>query len=97
MNEVFEPVDAAWRGIGTIPRSGLKIREKYAQADAALQFDIKISKSRIPKGCACGDILKGIKIPPECALYKKRCTPVNPVGPCMVSSEGTCAAYYRYY
>ncbi len=62
-----------------------------------LQLDIRIPEPVIPKGCACGDILKGIKIPPECGLYKKRCTPVNPVGPCMVSSEGTCAAYYRYY
>lgn len=97
MNEVFEPVDAAWRGIGTIPLSGLKIRREYAGADAALAFDIRIPEPVIPGGCACGDILKGVKIPPECALYKKRCTPVDPVGPCMVSSEGTCAAYYRYY
>ena len=97
MNAVFEPVDAAWRGIGTIPGSGLKIRQEYARSDAALQLDIRVPEPVIPKGCACGDILKGIKIPPECALYKKRCTPVDPVGPCMVSSEGTCAAYYRYY
>ena len=97
MNQVFEPVDAAWRGIGTIPLSGLKIREEYALADAALQLDIRVPEPVIPKGCACGDILKGNKTPPECGLYKKRCTPVHPVGPCMVSSEGTCAAYYRYY
>ncbi len=97
MNAVFEPVDAAWRGIGTIPGSGLKIRLAYDRFDAALQLDIRVPEPVIPKGCACGDILKGIKTPPECALYKKRCTPVNPVGPCMVSSEGTCAAYYRYY
>jgi hydrogenase expression/formation protein HypD len=96
MNAVFEPVDAAWRGIGTIPRSGLKIREEYAVMDAARQLDIRVPEPVIVTGCACGDILKGIKTPPECALYKKRCTPVNPVGPCMVSSEGTCAAYYRY-
>jgi hydrogenase expression/formation protein HypD len=96
MNAVFEPVDATWRGIGTIPSSGLKIREEYADMDAARQLDIRIPEPVIARSCACGDILKGIKTPPECALYKKRCTPVNPVGPCMVSSEGTCAAYYRY-
>ena len=96
MNAVFEPVDATWRGLGTIPRGGLKIRETYARFDAAIQFDIQVPEPVIPNGCACGDILKGIKIPPECALYRKRCTPVDPVGPCMVSSEGTCAAYYRY-
>ncbi|MCX5880879.1 MAG: hydrogenase formation protein HypD, partial [Deltaproteobacteria bacterium] len=77
MNAVFEPMDAAWRGIGTIPGSGLKIRQEYARADAALQLDIRVPEPVIPKGCACGDILKGIKIPPECALYKKRCTPVD--------------------
>lgn len=97
MNTVFEPVDAVWRGIGPIPGSGLSIRPEFAAADAAKVLDIRVPESAAAKGCACGDILKGIKIPPECALYKKRCTPVHPVGPCMVSSEGTCAAYYRYY
>jgi hydrogenase expression/formation protein HypD len=96
MNTVFEPVDAVWRGIGTIAGSGLKIREGYADHDAARQLDIQVSASVMIRGCACGDILKGVKIPPECALYKTRCTPVHPIGPCMVSSEGTCAAYYRY-
>jgi len=97
MAEVFEPADAVWRGLGTIPKSGLKIREKFAGFDAEKAFEIGNLKSETePEGCACGEILTGLKSPRDCPLYKKFCTPVNPVGPCMVSSEGTCAAYYRY-
>ncbi|MEJ2157531.1 MAG: hydrogenase formation protein HypD [Desulfobacteraceae bacterium] len=96
MDEVFEPSDAAWRGLGVIPDSGLTIRTKLAAFDALCRFDLNVTDTPEPKGCACGDILSGTRIPPECALFRKRCTPVNPVGPCMVSSEGTCAAYYRY-
>ena len=95
--DVFEPADACWRGIGPIPLSGLKIRDAYAEFDAARRFALDLPEARAPKGCACGEILTGKKIPPECALYKKVCTPMEPVGPCMVSSEGTCAAYYRYH
>jgi hydrogenase expression/formation protein HypD len=94
---VFEPADACWRGIGPIPSSGLRIRAAYAAHDAGRRFRLKTAEARPPKGCACGDILTGKKTPPECALYKKVCTPMDPVGPCMVSSEGTCAAYYRYH
>jgi hydrogenase expression/formation protein HypD len=97
MAQVFVPSDAVWRGIGVIAQSGLKIRDEYAHMDAARQLPIEILAAAEPKGCACGEILTGIRIPPECPLYRKRCTPMNPVGPCMVSSEGTCAAYYRYY
>ncbi|MCP4353679.1 MAG: hydrogenase formation protein HypD [Desulfobacterales bacterium] len=96
MQDVFETDDAVWRGIGTIPASGLKIRENFAQFDAQKMFETEVPESGEPKGCACGEILTGLKTPPECSLYKKGCTPVNPVGPCMVSSEGTCAAYYKY-
>ncbi|MCF8080941.1 MAG: hydrogenase formation protein HypD [Desulfobacterales bacterium] len=96
MNAVFEPADAAWRGLGTIAQSGLKIRATYADFDAARHFDLALPEPVEPKGCACGDILTGAKTPPECALFKTACTPMDPVGPCMVSSEGTCAAYYRY-
>ena len=95
--EIFEPVDACWRGIGMIPQSGLKIREKYAAHDALQLFDIEIPDAKTPKGCACGEILIGTKTPPQCALYKNVCTPMDPVGPCMVSTEGTCAAYYKYH
>lgn len=97
LEQVLEPADAAWRGIGTIPASGLKIRNDFAQFDAAARFDIQAGESKAPPGCACGAVLTGVKTPPQCALYKKRCTPTSPVGPCMVSSEGVCAAYFRYH
>jgi hydrogenase expression/formation protein HypD len=97
MGDVFETVDVNWRGIGTIPKSGLKIREKFASFDAQKAFDFTVPDSEDPKGCSCGEILTGIRTPPDCALYKKACTPMHPVGPCMVSSEGSCAAYYRYH
>jgi len=96
LHDIFEPADACWRGIGVIPQSGLKIRDRYAGHDAGKQFDIRVPEPKIPPGCACGDILTGKKQPPDCKLYKKVCTPTDPVGPCMVSTEGTCAAYYRY-
>jgi hydrogenase expression/formation protein HypD len=96
IRDVFKPVDAVWRGIGSIPESGLKIREEYAAYDAQRAFDFMLPETQEPAGCACGEILTGLTIPPECPLYKRVCTPVDPVGPCMVSSEGTCAAYYRY-
>jgi len=97
INAVFETVDAVWRGLGTIPLSGLKVRKEYAKFDAQKVFDVNLAESEAPKGCACGDILTGLKTPPQCPLYKKKCTPVHPIGPCMVSSEGTCAAYHRYH
>ena len=97
LNEVFAIADADWRGIGTIPASGLAIREKYAAFDAVKVFGIRLKPAPEPKGCACGEVLTGMKIPPQCALYKTVCNPMAPVGPCMVSSEGTCAAYYRYH
>jgi hydrogenase expression/formation protein HypD len=97
LHEIFEPADACWRGIGVIPRSGLKIREKYVAHDAQKLFDVQVPDTKTPKGCACGEILIGTKTPPECALYKKACTPMDPIGPCMVSTEGTCAAYYKYH
>jgi hydrogenase expression/formation protein HypD len=97
MQKVFETADANWRGLGVIPLSGLKIRKEFAAFDAQKVFDIKLAESEDPKGCACGEILLGLKIPPECPLYKKKCTPLQPIGPCMVSSEGTCAAYHQYH
>jgi hydrogenase expression/formation protein HypD len=97
LTQVFQVGDACWRGIGRIPESGLQIRESYAAYDAGRRFVLHLPEPKTPKGCACGEILTGQKIPPECALYKKVCTPIDPVGPCMVSSEGTCAAYYRYH
>lgn len=97
MYQVFEPADATWRGIGTIPQSGLKIRKEFDPFDAEKRFEIAVPDSKEPKGCACGEILMGLKTPLECPLYKNLCTPSHPVGPCMVSTEGTCAAYYKYH
>ena len=96
MDQVFQRTDVQWRGLGTIPKSGLAIRETYARFDAARVFDLCLEPSPEPKGCACGEILTGTKIPPQCPLFRNGCDPMQPVGPCMVSSEGTCAAYYRY-
>jgi hydrogenase expression/formation protein HypD len=97
MAQVFASRDTRWRGIGVIPKSGLAIREAYSAHDARRRFDIQISPVPEPKGCACGAILTGTKTPPQCTLFRKACTPMSPIGPCMVSSEGTCAAYYRYH
>ena len=97
LETVFETGHATWRGLGEIPASGLVIREAFASFDARKIFDVIVPDADEPQGCACGQILTGMKNPSECALYKKICTPMDPVGPCMVSSEGTCAAYYRYH
>jgi hydrogenase expression/formation protein HypD len=97
MDTVFETVDADWRGLGTIADSGLAIRDEFADYDAVKVLDIRLQPAAAPKGCACGEILTGVKIPPQCPLYQTVCNPMAPVGPCMVSSEGTCAAYYRYH
>ncbi len=96
VDEIFEPTDMEWRGLGVIPESGLKIREQFSQFDAQLRLDIPIEKAEEPKGCRCGEILKGKETPSECPLFAKRCSPSSPIGPCMVSSEGTCAAYHKY-
>lgn len=97
MNKVFVPADACWRGMGMIPQSGMKFRPEFEHFDAQKMLGIEMKPAVEPKGCACGLVITGQVIPPECPLYKKKCTPMNPVGPCMVSSEGTCAAYYRYH
>lgn len=96
MAQVFEPCPAKWRGIGLVPKSGLRLKKEYAQYDAELTFDIKPEPAIEPKGCLCGEILRGVKTPMDCRLFGKTCTPENPVGPCMVSSEGSCSAYYLY-
>lgn len=96
MNEVFEVTDATWRGLGVIPGTGLQIRPEFDKYNALKRVDLDLPEPRETKGCACGDILKGIVMPWECRLFGKGCTPEHPIGPCMVSSEGSCAAYYRY-
>ena len=96
MQEVFEVDEADWRGIGNVPRSGLKIGERYTGFDADKAFPVSLEPTKEPKGCRCGDVVRGAATPLECKLFGKACTPETPVGPCMVSSEGACAAYYRY-
>lgn len=96
INEVFEVADSSWRGIGNIPQSGLKIRDGFGFYDAQKRFSIEKAADREPKGCRCGSVLKGMIKPDECPLFGKACTTETPVGPCMVSSEGTCAAFYKY-
>ena len=96
MRQVFEPCPANWRGMGIVPDSGLKFRQKFADFDAEVAFEIKTEPAIEPKGCLCGEILRGLKTPADCRLFRNICTPENPVGPCMVSSEGSCSAYYLY-
>lgn len=96
MNQVFQVCNASWRGIGDIPLSGMGLKQAYEKFDAAIKFGMDMPEVPEPRGCACGEILMGLKTPEHCTLYKKKCTPMTPVGPCMVSSEGSCAAFYRY-
>ncbi|MFX1374407.1 MAG: hydrogenase formation protein HypD [Promethearchaeota archaeon] len=98
IENVFEPVSSPWRGIGRVYDGGLVIKEKYKQYDADKKFDIKIEKSQdIPPGCSCHLVMVGKLYPYECKLFRKECTPINPIGPCMVSMEGTCSIYYKYH
>jgi hydrogenase expression/formation protein HypD len=95
--EVFEPREYfEWRGLGSIPRSGMKLRSKFAAFDAELLFPVPGLRIADPKACQCGEILKGVKKPWECKVFGTACTPETPIGSCMVSSEGACAAYYNF-
>ena len=96
MNQVFEKADANWRGLGIISQSGMNLKKEFNKFNALKKFKISVSEKKEQKGCMCGKILMGLKTPKDCILYKKKCTPLNPVGPCMVSSEGACAAFYKY-
>ncbi|MFC1674864.1 hypothetical protein ACFL1K_03155 [Candidatus Omnitrophota bacterium] len=99
LREVFKKTDASWRGLGVIPASGLGIRSEFGAFNAEKFFSFARSRSRtsaVQKRCRCGDVLKGLILPTQCPLFFKACRPDNPVGPCMVSSEGACNAYYKY-
>jgi hydrogenase expression/formation protein HypD len=96
MDEVFEVVDARWRGLGILPRSGYALREKYAQFDAVRRYGLQPSDAGEHPLCHCGEVLRGVLRPPDCPAFGEACTPLHPLGPCMVSSEGACAASYRY-
>jgi hydrogenase expression/formation protein HypD len=96
MEQVFELKEDHWRGLGNISQSGLKIRPEFSSWNAEIQIPMEIPHTGEPEGCICGQILRGVQIPPECRLFARSCTTDNPVGACMVSSEGTCATYYKY-
>lgn len=96
IDDVFESSDREWRGIGTIPGSGFEVREDFSAYDANKKFRVNIAKAEENKDCIAGHVLRGLKKPHECSGFGKRCTPANPLGAPMVSSEGACAAYYHY-
>lgn len=96
LRQVFTESDARWRGLGTIPKSGYKLNRDYENFDAEKKFDLKVTVSQEHKNCLCGEVLRGVKTPLQCKLFAKVCNPENPYGPCMVSSEGTCSAWYKY-
>jgi hydrogenase expression/formation protein HypD len=96
MERVFQVGPAEWRGLGVVPESGLSLREAFAHRDAARRFPVAVETVGEPAGCRCGEVLRGVIEPPDCPLFRRVCSPRNPVGPCMVSAEGACAAYFRY-
>jgi hydrogenase expression/formation protein HypD len=96
IDEYFETVDGYWRGLGSIPKSTLKLKDEFSKFDAFKRFGIDEIPAEELSGCRCGDVLCGLIEPPECGMFEKKCTPDTPVGPCMVSTEGTCAAWYKY-
>jgi hydrogenase expression/formation protein HypD len=96
LEDVFRVSDAEWRGMGIIPESGLEIADRYSHRDAATQFPVEIDPPGENPACICGEVLKGKVVPMKCQQFASTCTPESPAGPCMVSSEGTCAAYFRY-
>ncbi len=96
IDEVFEISDQTWRAMGTIPASGLELKGEYKKYDARQKFGVEIGQDRKIPGCRCGEVIQGKLNPAQCALFGKKCTPYSPVGPCMVSSEGTCAAWFKY-
>jgi hydrogenase expression/formation protein HypD len=96
ISEVFEPCDTEWRGLGLIEGSGLSLKGLYSRFDASVHLPVEVPPAADDPRCQCAAILTGSRTPDKCGLFGKECTPEDPVGPCMVSSEGTCAAYYKY-
>ena len=97
LQEVFEPRDDWWRGLGVLPKSGLRLKPELQHFDAENEIAVEVEETREEKGCICGEVLKGTKQPGDCKLFGKACTPSDPAGACMVSNEGTCHAWYRYH
>jgi len=96
LDRVFQPVDASWRGMGTFPASGYALRPRFERFDATVRLGLVQGEDYDPPGCRCGEVIQGKADPVECSLFGEVCTFESPVGPCMVSSEGTCAAWFRY-
>jgi len=96
LNRMFEPCAMRWRGLPTIPDSGLVLREEYATYDAHRRFGLDTPDSPEPAGCLCGQVITGMVKPTDCKLFGTACTPIRPIGPCMVSGEGTCQAWFKY-
>lgn len=96
MERHLEPADVSWRGLGILPGSGLKLRNEFATFDAEKKFGIVVEFGVEPEGCLCGEIVKGKLDPRQCPMFGAACTPETPIGPCMVSHEGSCAAAYKY-
>ncbi len=96
MSRAFHKADSRWRGLGPIAMSGLQPAGDMAGLDARGRFDLAVPEAPEPPGCQCGEVLRGLLRPPQCKLFAKACTPSHPVGPCMVSVEGTCAAWFKY-
>ncbi|MDP2423502.1 MAG: hydrogenase formation protein HypD [Bacteroidales bacterium] len=96
MNQVFEPCDAWWRGLGVLNNSGMQLRPIYQHMDAVLAFGLNMAEPPDPPGCRCGEVLKGLLKPTQCSLFSKICNPTNPIGACMVSAEGACQSFYKY-
>jgi hydrogenase expression/formation protein HypD len=96
IDRVFIPGTSAWRALGEMPDSGLDLREEFARFDALRKYNIRLGEDHEPRGCICGKVITGRATPVECRLFGTVCTPVYPVGPCMVSSEGTCQAWFKY-
>jgi len=94
--DVFQECDAEWREIGTIAGSGYEFSERYRSFDTRQRLTVDVPPPTGPTGCICGEIMLGLKLPTDCPLFAGRCTPRDPVGPCMVSTEGSCAAFYKY-
>ena len=96
MQDVMEPCDSEWRGLGLIPQSGMKLREEYADYDARMKYHLPVITGKPNPACRCGEVLQGKCKPSDCKVFGKVCTPLHPVGACMVSDEGACSAYYQY-
>lgn len=96
LNSIFTSTESTWRGLGKVNNAGLKLKAEYRKFDVLSKFEMNMKESYENNGCSCGDVLMGIKEPTECKLFGGVCTPLNPIGACMVSEEGTCSAFYKY-